>query len=184
MTGTEHFEGMDRARRARRKLAEWIRRYLPCEITGTVGELGGAAVTYALTDSLAAAAIVATIGAMVGYYAVAYINAVRWSVQSQRHRPWPLRFGVANLLAIRSVVVEFGPAEVIDSGLIRPLAYYSVPLLVGDATVGFVIAKVAADVTFYSCAIVSYERFGALVARRRPKREGSRDEIIATVADS
>ena len=184
MTGTEHFEGMDRARRARRKLAEWIRRYLPCEITGTVGELGGAAVTYALTDSLAAAAIVATIGAMVGYYAMAYINAVRWSVQSQRHRPWPLRFGVANLLAIRSVVVEFGPAEVIDSGLIRPLAYYSVPLLVGDATVGFVIAKVAADVTFYSCAIVSYERFGALVARRRPKREGSGDEIIATVADS
>lgn len=172
MTGTEHFAGMDRIRRAHRKLAKWIRRNLPCEITGTIGELGGAAITYALTDSLAAAAIVATIGAMVGYYAMAYIYAVRWSVQSQRHRPWPSRFVAANLLAMRSVVVEFGPAEVIDSGLIRPLAYYTVPLLVGDATVGFVIAKVAADVTFYCCAIFSYERFGALVGASPPKTRG------------
>ena len=83
MTGTKQFAGMDRIRRARRKLAECTRRYLPCEITGTIGELGGAAITYALTDSLAAAAIAATIGAMVGYYAMAYIYAVRWSVQSQ-----------------------------------------------------------------------------------------------------
>src|SRR4029077_17247116 len=48
--------------RTRRKLREWIRRYLPCEIAGTVGELGGAAVAYLATGSLAAAAIAATIG--------------------------------------------------------------------------------------------------------------------------
>jgi hypothetical protein len=61
------------------KLREWIRRYLPCEIAGTVGEFGGAAVAYLVTDSLAAAAITATIGASAGYYAAAYVTALRWS---------------------------------------------------------------------------------------------------------
>ena len=56
----------------RKKLIEWSRRYLPCEIAGTVGELGGAAVAYVLTGSTAAAAVTATVGASVGYYAAAY----------------------------------------------------------------------------------------------------------------
>lgn len=59
------------------KLREWARCYLPCEIAGTVGELGGAAVAYLATGSLAAAAITATIGASAGYYAVAYSSALR-----------------------------------------------------------------------------------------------------------
>jgi len=56
---------------AGRKLREWVRRYLPCELAGTAGELGGAAVVYLATGSLAAAAIAATIGASAGYYAAA-----------------------------------------------------------------------------------------------------------------
>src|SRR4051812_17803900 len=40
------------------KLREWIRRYLPCEIAGTIAELGGAAIAYQATGSLAAAAII------------------------------------------------------------------------------------------------------------------------------
>ena len=37
---------MDTERSTGNKLREWVRRYLPCEIAGTVGELGGAAVAY------------------------------------------------------------------------------------------------------------------------------------------
>ena len=75
----EHFDGMEVRRSARQKLMEWVRRYLPCEIAGTVGELGGAALAYLSTGSYAAAAIVATIGASAGYYAAAYFGAVRWA---------------------------------------------------------------------------------------------------------
>ena len=57
---------VSRKRAAGRKLVVWIRRYLPCEIVGTVGEFGSAVVVYVLTDSPAAAAIAATIGATVG----------------------------------------------------------------------------------------------------------------------
>ena len=91
--------------RTRRKLREWIRRYLACEIAGTVGELGGAAVAYLATGSLAAAAIAATIGASVGYYAAAYISAVRWSYRDLDHRRWLSRVLVSNLLALRTMTM-------------------------------------------------------------------------------
>ena len=116
----------------RQKLREWVRRYLPCEIAGTVGELGGAAVAYLATGSLAAAAIAATIGASAGYYAAAYVSAVRWSYRDHGHRRWPSRVLVSNLLALRSVAVEFGPAELIDSVAIRPVAFYVGPLIFGN----------------------------------------------------
>jgi hypothetical protein len=175
---------MDTSRPTRQKAGEWIRRYLPCEIAGTVGELGGAAVAYALTGSLAAAALAATVGAFVGYYAAAYANAVRWSFQSQRHRRLPSRIMVANLLALRSVAIEFGPGEVIDSVLIRPLAFYAVPMLVGNLLLGWIIAKIASDLVFYVCAIFSYERFNRSLARWRPPDEEVDDAIVATAAAS
>ena len=80
---------MNSGGRSATKLREWLRRYLPCEIVGTVGELGGAAVAYLATGSLAAAAITATIGASAGYYATAYVSAVRWSYRDHDHRPGP-----------------------------------------------------------------------------------------------
>lgn len=70
---------MDVSRRRRRKLAEWVRRYLPCEIAGTVGELGAAALLWGLTESFAAAAVAASVGASVGFYATAFGSAMRVS---------------------------------------------------------------------------------------------------------
>ncbi len=52
----------------RGKANEWLRRYLPLEIAGWIGELGAAALVYLWTGSLAAAAAAATIGSSVGYY--------------------------------------------------------------------------------------------------------------------
>ena len=91
---------MQASRTARQKLMEWVRRYLPCEIAGTVGELGGAAVAYWLTGSMAAAAITATVGASAGYYAAAYTNAVRWAYREYNDRPAVTRLVVANLVCV------------------------------------------------------------------------------------
>ena len=147
------------------KLREWVRRYLPCEIAGTVGELGGAAIAYFVTGSLAAAAITATIGASVGYYAMAYISAVRWTYRDHADRPWPSRVLVSNLLALRSVAVEFGPAELVDSIAVRPVAFYAGPLIFDNMAGGWIFGKLVSDVAFYLLAIVSYERFKGLLAR-------------------
>jgi len=150
------------------KVIEWVRRYLPNELAGWVGELGGAAAVYQLTGSYAAAVVAGTIGASVGYYATAYVNGVRWSYRAQTTRSRPARLLIANALAVRSIVVEFGPAEAIDSILIRPVALYFGPFVVGSTAVGWVLGSIAADVAFYVMAISSYERFAGLLARPTP----------------
>jgi putative flippase GtrA len=167
--------------RTRRKLREWVRRYLLCEIAGTVGELGGAAVVYLVTGSLAAAAIAATIGASVGYYAAAYISAVRWSYRDLDHRRWLPRLVVANLLALRSVAVEFGPAELIDGIAVRPVAFYVGPLIFDNTIAGWIFGKLVSDFAFYLCAISSYERFKSLLVRAEPHAEEVADESVAAI---
>src|SRR5690242_322726 len=162
---------MKAERTARNKLIEWVRRYLPCEIAGTVGELGGAAVACLLTGSMAAAAITATVGASAGYYAAAYASAVRWAYGEHRQRPLGARVLIANMFAFRSVAIEFGPAEIIDSIAIRPLAYYVGPVLFDNVVGGWIFGKLVSDIGFYALAIVSYERFKGLLAGREPSIE-------------
>jgi hypothetical protein len=163
------------------KLREWVRRYLPCEIAGTVGELGGAAVAYLVTGSLAAAAITATVGASAGYYAAAYVSAVRWSYRDHDHRRWLARVVVSNLLALRSVVVEFGPAELIDSVAVRPVAFYVGPLIFDNTIVGWIFGKLVSDLAFYVLAILSYERFKGLLVGVHPRVQGVTDESLSAV---
>lgn len=160
MTGTQ--------RRIRHKVFEWLRRYGPNEIAGWVTEAGVALAVHALTGSYAAAVVAATIGASAGYYATAYINGVRWAYRAQTGRRWPMRVLVANGLTARSIAVEFGPAETIDSITIRPIALYLGPLVVGSTAVGFVLGSVVADVAFYVMTIFSYERFTRWLVRPQP----------------
>lgn len=178
---------MDTPRRLRRKIAEWVRRYLPNEIAGWVGELGGAWLTYQLTGSFGAAVVVGTVGASVGYYATAYTNGVRWSYRAQTGRSRPMQMAIANLLAARSILVEFGPAEAIDSILIRPVLLYSFPFLLGNIAVGWVVGSIAADVAFYVMAIFSYERFKNLLvvggaAAQQAGEEVSHGSVAAVTA--
>ena len=162
------------------KIREWARRYLPCEIAGTTCELGGAAIAYAATGSVAAAAVVATVGASGGYYAAAYGAAVRTAYRAQPSSS-RLRSGlVANGRALRSIAIEFGPAEVVDGLIIRPLAFYFGPILFGGLAAGWIFAKLVADIGFYVLTIFSYERFTGLLVVRRS--EEVRHEPEASVA--
>jgi hypothetical protein len=173
---------MDTERSTGNKPREWVRRYLPCEIAGTTCEFGGAGIAYLLTGSFAAAAIVATVGASFGYYAAAYGSAVRTTYRAHSHLPRTQRALTANGLALRSIAVEFGPAEVIDSLIVRPLAFYLGPILFGGMVAGWIFAKLVADVGFYVLAIFSYERFKGIVAVRRPAPDDISLGYAATVA--
>jgi hypothetical protein len=161
---------------------EWVRRYLPCEIAGTVGELGGAAIAYLLTGSMAAAAITATIGASAGYYAAAYASAIRWAFGEYHDRPTLSRLCLANMFAFRSVAIEFGPAELIDSVAIRPLAYYFGPMIFDSVAAGWIFGKLVSDIGFYALAIFSYERFNGLLAGCRRTNQEVDGESVPAVA--
>jgi hypothetical protein len=169
-------------RLARRKVVEWLQRYLPCEIASTVAELGAATLIYLWTGSFALAAIVGTVASSVGYYGTAYLNAVRWSYQHRTDRSRLARAVMANALALRSIAVEFGPAEAIDSLVVRPAALYLGQVLTGSPVVGLLIGKVVADIAFYGCAICSYERFKGLLAVSRPRLKEVGGEPVPTIA--
>ncbi|KMO67618.1 hypothetical protein [Mycolicibacterium chlorophenolicum] len=172
---------MDGSTTKRMRIREWVRRYLPCEIAGTVGEFGAAALVYLATDSLGAAAVAASVGASGGYYAAAYLSALRWSYRDQACRPALARLVMAALLALRSVAIEFGPAEVIDSIAVRPLAFYLGPALFGNVAAGWIFGKVVSDVAFYTCAVFSYERFKAILAQNVPRIEEGNRESATTI---
>ncbi|MGH3583935.1 MAG: hypothetical protein ACRDUB_20270 [Mycobacterium sp.] len=149
----------------RTKAIEWTRRYLPLELAGWVGELGSAWIAYALTGSLAVAAVVATVGSAVSYYIPAYVNAVRWSWPTLPPGSRRAKLAMSNLLAVRSITVEFGAAEALDSVFLRPVLYYAAPVLLGNVWLGWVVGGFAADAIFYLCTIFCYERFGRWLAR-------------------
>ena len=53
-------------------------------------------------------------------------------------------------------MIEFGPAEILDTGLIRPLTMGVGTRLVGRM-LGVPLGKLAADVTFYVPVILIYD---------------------------
>ncbi|CAM2751329.1 hypothetical protein BST27_01675 [Mycobacterium intermedium] len=161
--------------RRRGRVREWIQRYLPYEITSAATELGGAAVAYITTGSLAAAAVAGTVGATVGYYAAAFLTAVRLAHRQLDRHSGMARRVVATGLALRSISVEFGPAEFIDSLTVRPATYYLIPATLGNVIAGWVAAKAISDLAFYSMAIISYEKFGTLLVRHRSTAHGGPD---------
>ncbi|GGG04785.1 hypothetical protein GCM10007304_18570 [Rhodococcoides trifolii] len=134
-----------------------MRRYLPAEIAATVGEFGGAALSYAITGSFVAAAVAGTVGASVGYYWVSFHRAIVAYYRTDLVRTGLRRRVFAVLLALRSLTLEFGPAEVIDSFGVRPLSWYVGLSVIGNTLAGWLTAKLVADVGFYACAIASYE---------------------------
>lgn len=150
----------------RRRVHEWIRRYLPYEIISAAAELGGAGVVYAISNSLAAAALAGTLGAVTGYYTAAFLSAARLAYRQLEQRTGITRIVIANALALRSVTVEFGLAECVDSLTIRPATYYLLPTVFESVITGWVFAKLISDVAFYLFTIISYEKCGHLLVRR------------------
>ena len=72
------------------------------------------------------------------------------------------------LVIVRDLLLEFGPAELLDSLLIRPAALATGLALVTPPALGALAGKLVADLLFYLPTIASYE----LIRRhRRPASE-------------
>ncbi len=133
------------------RVREWIGRYLVAELAGlTTALLAAVAVTSWDPDRLAIAAYASALGEGVGFYAgFLIVRYLREEIDG------PPRRRIAVIVA--AAVVEFGPAEIIDTALIRPAAMFLGSWATGNVIVGVLIGKVAADIVFYGLAITSYE---------------------------
>ncbi|HQY33992.1 hypothetical protein [Actinotalea sp.] len=173
---------------ARRRGARyWIGRYLPSELAATVGAIGGAWLAHRATGSLAAAAVVGTVVEGIGFYAVSVARMLAAELRSDAprrdpavargaaRRRRPTRVLRALLRTAALTVAEFGPAEALDTLLVRPGLMYVAPLVLGSPLLGWTVGKVAADVVFYAVAAACH----LLTTRAADVAPPSHDRTVA-----
>jgi hypothetical protein len=157
MGAEEAVAGVGAARLRERRLPTWLRRYGPAELLALAGALTGYVVLELATGSHAAAAYGAAIGDNLGYYGLLAARAIGAEVAGgQRVR------GAAR--ACRGLALEFGPAEALDSTIVRP-AFTALATTAFGIALGVLVAKMVADLIFYVPVIASFE----LQNRRRER---------------
>ncbi|KQM82818.1 hypothetical protein [Agromyces sp. Leaf222] len=143
----------------RGRARDWLARYLPLEVCGTLAAMLGAWLAFDASGSLAVAALAGSLAESVGYYGIVVVRAARGHAASARvQRLGGVRAMLATTwLTLRSVAVEFGPAELVDSVLVRPALLWAASAAWGANPGAWLAGKLAADAVFYAIAIVSFE---------------------------
>jgi hypothetical protein len=146
---------MIKQRKEKRK--EWLRRYVPAEILGTVLALAAAWTTYAQTNSFVAATAAGWAGEGIGFYG--YFVTSELPVSAKRYSKHRIlkRIPLAIAAASTNLLVEFLPAEILDNFILRPYLMYLMPHYIHPYPAGFLVGKFSADILFYALAIVGYE---------------------------
>jgi hypothetical protein len=138
------------------KAIEWIKRYAPAELLSLILTLAAAGFTFTYTNSYVASALAGTWGGNIGFFGYILVADIFHGIKSCRVAG--ILFTSKNVfMIIRSLLVEFGLAEVADSFFIRPFLMYYLPILCNDFSIGIILAKISADITFYIPAIFFYE---------------------------
>ena len=140
----------------KKKVREWLKRYLPAEILATIGALLGAGLIFILTKNRILSAYAGMIGENVGYYGFIFTREhIKDLKNSKKNNK---KHGVIGFLkTIRNLVVEFGFSEFLDSLFIRPFSMYIFPILLGQFGIGIFVGKIVADIVFYIPTIIAYE---------------------------
>jgi len=128
----------------KRKTWEWINRYGPAEVTGTVVAIFGAAIAHKLTSNEIVSAYTGSICESIGYYSIMITQEFR---RYSKGHPWQIA---------RNLFLEFGPSEVLDSFATRPLFMGLGLHYIGQGW-GLLAGKLAADLVFYVPTIIIYE---------------------------
>jgi len=130
--------------KARKKIAEWANRYGPAEVVGTLTAVFGAALIHKWIDNIVVAAYVGATCETIGYYSV----MIRQEFRRYAHKH-PLHI-------TKNLLLEFGPAELMDSFVSRPF-FMGFGMHYFGTGLGLIGGKLAADFVFYIPAVIVYE---------------------------
>ena len=163
------------------KLRGWLRRYGPSELLGTIVTVGVTTGVKQLSGSTIVAAYVGTLAEVTVYYGVMLLReTVRDAYEAGKQR---LPYGSAQVLGVgRNLLMEFGLAEVLDSGLLRPICLGLGLRFIGGQ-LGVLLGKAAADLAFYGPVLAIYEwrmarRAGSRVAALRERERRTTTEVV------
>ena len=138
------------------KIIEWIKRYVPAEFLAYSSAILGAGIIYYLTGSRLTAAYAGTIADNIGYYGFLSIREIYQS--KKHHKKENKKYNLTSFLKnIKNLLVEFGPAELLDFFIIRPFCMYLFPILIPNYALGILVGTIASDIIFYIPTIISYE---------------------------
>ena len=137
------------------RVRTWVKRYGPSEVAGIAMALGASWLVERSTGNVVAAAYGASIGEALGFYGSLVMREMIQEAYHAGARRAP--YGASEMIRTwRGLFLEFGPAELLDTGAIRPLAMAVCTRVLGWG-LGIVAGKVLADVVFYLPVIWVYE---------------------------
>jgi hypothetical protein len=137
------------------KICEWLYRYTPSEIAAIITAYLGFWYVHRLTQNHVAASYAAAMTENIGFYGVMIIRETyaSWKVQAAAQQRYRFSHFVSTCALL---LFEFGPGELLDSLIVRPITigiathYYGMEL-------GVLVGKLMADVTFFLPTIALYE---------------------------
>jgi len=152
----ERFEMPPVKKGVKGRVKEWIKRFLPAEIFGSLLAVTASYITLHLTGNKILAAYAGAIGDTTGFYTTIIIQgsvAHRASLKNENKSFTLLSF----LYVFKNMLIEFGPAEILDSLFLRPFFMYIFPVLLHNYPLGVLTGKIASDISFYIPVIISHE---------------------------
>lgn len=138
--------------KAGKKIIEWLRRYLPAEICAIIGAVLGGMIVNLWFGNPILTALGGTWGDNTGYYG----QILYQDIKRRKKKDEKINL-ISTLKVLRGIVFEFSVGEYLDSFVVRPAAMYFLPKILGNVILGIIVAKFAADVTFYIPTVISYE---------------------------
>jgi hypothetical protein len=137
------------------RIRRWVKRYGPSELLGTIVTVSAATAAHSLTGSAVAAGFIGTLSETLVYYGVMILRETIREAYEAGKRGAP--YSSAQVVTVmRNILLEFGIAEALDSGVIRPFCLSLGLRLVGGQW-GALAGKLAADLVFYGPVLAAYE---------------------------
>jgi len=134
------------------KFLYYLKRYGFAELIGGLLVIIISSIVYYLTSNKIIAAYAGAIGENIGFYGAIIFGDILKARKDAEHWTWRHALPV-----LRNILIEFGGAELLDSFLIRPGMIYLFTSVLANYQAGALAGVVAADILFYSLAVLSSE---------------------------
>jgi len=136
----------------KRKLDEWVKRYLWIEIIAILTAVISGNISQLIFDNLIISAFIATWIDTIAYYGLMAYQDLRLRKKKDKKLK-----SISYIKVVRNLLLEFGPAEYFDNVILRPFFLATTPYFISDYSLAIVIGSIIASIIFYIPTILGYE---------------------------
>lgn len=139
-------------KRTKSKIKEWFNRYFLPSVLGIATAIIAGNIVKAISGNIILAAFIATwLDTIVFYGIIGYRD-----LKKRKNKEAKLTF-IGFLKVLRNMIIEFGPAEYLDTLLIRPFFLAILPYFMSNYSLAVLIGSICAEIIYYVPTIIMYE---------------------------